>query len=147
MAVSTSAACTNTHTLVDTAKANSKDVVATATTFYMKWAHTTNVATRSADWDSTTYLQGQLPYPTLAAPIDSAFYIQWGAAVQIASVYGDVHIGPGAKVDVFVSSAVTTLVRDDPRYLCKAGIIPNGVFNCPFTMKGTYLVFWPLSTE
>jgi len=147
LAVSTSAACATTLTYVSTTKAASKDVVASATTFYMKWAHTTNTAAKSADWSMTSYLQGQLPYPTLVAPIDSAFYIQWGAAVQIASVYGDVHIGPGAKVDVFVSSAVTTLVRDDPRYLCKAGIIPNGVFNCPFTMKGTYLVFWPLSTE
>lgn len=150
IAVMTSSACTYTFKNVGATKADSKDLVATATTFYMKNADTTNTAANSADWSFTSYLQGQLPYPALALPTDSQFYIKWGSAVSIRSIMGDVSIGPGALCDVFVVNAPTTnltLLRGDSRYLCAAGLLPNGIFNCPFTMTGTYLVFWPLATE
>jgi len=57
---------------------------------------------------------------------------------------GDVSL-LGAIVDVFVSNG--SLVREDSRYLCRAGVFPNGVFNCALTLKGTHLVFWPLISE
>jgi hypothetical protein len=131
---------------VGATKADSKDVIATGTpTFYMKYASTTNTAAKSADWNWANYVQGQLPYPALTLPIDSAFTITWASGVQIRSIMGDVHIGPGVLMDVYFASAAATLVRGDTRFLCLAASTANGVFNCPFTSTNKVLVFWPLA--
>jgi hypothetical protein len=91
-----------------------------------------------------TYLRGKNPYPAVSDEFQRAFFVQFSSEVQIRSFMGDVSTA-GAQVDVYVSNGQVT--RGDSRFLCLANILANGVFNCPFTMKGTHLIFWPLPTE
>lgn len=100
-------------------------------------------AANACDWSYTTYFRGRLPYPTVTAEIDRAFWVTWTAPVQIRSFMGDMHLTGAISVDVFVTNDPLTLVRGDSRWLCIGGVTPNGTFNCPFTNFGKYLVFWP----
>lgn len=67
------------------------------------------------------------------------FYVKFQSWVRIRSFFADVF--NSIEVDVYV--AYDQPQRDDSRWLCQKKIILNGVFNCPWSMAGTYLIFWP----
>jgi len=105
---------------------------------------TSLAASKACDFNMATYFKGLFPYPVVQLEFDRAFYVQFPTNVQIRSFMGDINT-KGALVDVFVSYGA--VARGDTRYLCRSNLMPNGVFNCPNTLKGTHLVFWPLATE
>lgn len=135
--------CLPTLLFVGSTPSNSLDLVGSAAdTCYMKF--TSLAASKACDFNMATNFKGLFPYPAVALGFDRAFYVQFGSTIQIRSFMGDINTN-GALVDVFVSYGA--VVRGDTRYLCRSNLVPNGVFNCPATMKGTHLVFWPLATE
>ena len=91
-------------------------------------------ASQACDFNFNTIAQGKNPYPVVSNPIERAFYIQFPVEVSIRSFFGDVSSGPGCLVDVFVVTDLAQVVSGDTRYLCRAGIYGEGVYNCPFTM-------------
>lgn len=80
------------------------------------------------------------------------FYVKFDTSsynreyAYVRSFYADVY--SSIEVDVYVAygrdfALYGQPVRDDSRWLCRKKINLNGVFNCPRTMAGTYLLFWP----
>lgn len=114
---------------------------------YMTYVDGTNVASNACDVDLSTYLRGQLPYPTVNSAFDGSFYIQFSGSfgAQISSFMGDVGISTSILVDVLIVPTGWQAVRGDSRFVCRSGIFPNGVFNCPFPIVGNYIMFWPLT--
>jgi hypothetical protein len=81
------------------------------------------------------------PYPT-QDPFIRSWYVKWSSPVQIRG-YFNIQGSYGCPYDIYVVNAIP-FTRYDTRITCATNQWTDGVYNCPFTMTGTYMVVMPI---